>query len=135
MYKKPFWHFQPEQVTNNEQKADNQQVSPSNANAVLSAAFSLGQQITVENVLKRRTKFSTPNEYGISKRLKVWERVPLKKATTAIIVGIRTLSNGNTDYDYEVGYMYNPTEYFKALLVVSSLKNAPYFVECPHGSR
>lgn len=104
-------------------------------NPLLPAAFSLGQQITVESVLKRKTKYSTPNEYGRSKRLKVWEKVPLKQSKTAIIIGIRNLSNGNTDYDSEVGYMYNPTEYFKALLVVSNLKNAPYFVECPQGSR
>lgn len=39
MYKRPFWHFQPEQKPNNEQKADSSQVSPSNANAVLAAGI------------------------------------------------------------------------------------------------
>lgn len=109
--------------------------SPNSTNAVLPAAFSLGQQITVDSVLKRKTKYSTPDKYGRSKRLKIWEKVPLKQSKTAIIVGIRNLSNGNTDYDSEVGYMYNPTEYFKGLLVVSNLNNAPYFVECPQGCR
>lgn len=110
---------------------DNTTSASVEASLMLPAAFSLGQQITVDFVLKRKTKYSTPNEYGRSKRLKVWEKVPLKKSKTAIIVGLRNLSNGNTDYDGDVGYMYNPTEYFRALLVVSNLNKAPYFVECP----
>lgn len=94
--------------------------------------ISLGQQITIDSVLKRKTKYSTQDEYGRSKRLKVWENIPLKQNKTAIVIGIRNLSNGNTDYDSDAGYMYNPTEYFKALLVVSNLNNAPYLVQYPN---
>ena len=104
-------------------------------NPMLPPAVFLGQKITVTSVLKRKTIYSTPNEYGRSKRLKVWEQEPIKQSKDAIIVGVRNLSNGDTDYDSEVGYMYNPTEYLKALLVVSNLNNAPYLVECPQGSR
>jgi hypothetical protein len=93
--------------------------------------FSLGQQITIASVLKRMTKYSTPDEYGRSKRLKVWENIPLEKPNTAIVVGVRTLSNGYTDWDREIGNIYNPAKYFKALLVVSTLSSAPYYVEFP----
>lgn len=100
-------------------------------NQVELPTFSLGDKIKVDSILKRVVKYSEPNEYGINKRLKVWKNVPLKESKTAIIIGIRNLSNGYTDHDREAGDIYNPTEYFKALLVVSSLSNVPYFVEYP----
>ena len=101
-----------------------------NLDVVPPPTFYLGQLITVDHVLKRRTKYST-NEYGNSKRLKNWEKLPLEKSKTAVVIGIRNLSNGYTSYDNEIGYMYNPTEYFKALLVVSALSKSPYFVNIP----
>ncbi len=89
----------------------------------------LGQQITVTSSLIRNKSYFDPYEHGRTKR--TWIDVPLKEPVAAIVIGVRTLSNGETEYDKEAGAMYYPTEHFKALLVVTNLNNVPFFVKLP----
>lgn len=43
------------------------------------------------------------------------------------LIGIRTLSNGHVEWE-EGGRVYEPQNYFKALLVVKSLSSKPIFI-------
>lgn len=88
--------------------------------------YKLGDKITVTSKLKRVTEYRTISEFGHKKRWKLWKSVPLKHPIEAIVVGIRTVSNGITDYDMDVGYSYDPKEHFQALLVVSRLSEKPF---------
>jgi len=63
---------QPEQVTNNEQKADNQHVSPSSANAVLPAVFYL-KWIPVKDRLPEIPK-DAPSYSQYVKVLGAWDK-------------------------------------------------------------
>ena len=91
--------------------------------------FFIGQEIEVDHELVRKLWFEKPNDFGFSKRLKSWDKKPFKQPKKAIVLGIRTLSNGWTSFDSEIGHMYTPTHYFRALLVVSNINNSTYFVE------
>lgn len=52
----------------------------------------------------------------------------LKAPVRALVIGVRTLSDGEVDYD-EDGRQYHPTKHYKALLVVADLRRKPFFVE------
>lgn len=81
----------------------------------------LGQEITITCFYKRVKKFEN------KKRWKIWETAPLKKDIKGVIVGVRTISNGITDYESE-GYLYSPKYHFPALLVSYSLSRNPILV-------
>lgn len=85
----------------------------------------LGEKITVEKEYKRVRRWDYSKDHG--QRMKEWEMKPIKPIT-GVIVGIRTLSNGRTDFDNEAGYMYSPNYFFKALLVSVSLYRKPILV-------
>lgn len=87
----------------------------------------LGSDLTVTVYYKRITKF-IDNGSGWRTRMKIWNEVTLKEPKTVKIIGIRTLSNGKTDYDSDVGHMYDPKQFFQAILVVESLSRKPFYV-------
>lgn len=84
--------------------------------------MTLGQKIIIDHKLKRVVKpYDKPRHES-----KIWEK---QKTETkeCILIGIRTLSNGVSDYSD--GYCtYEPKEYLKAYLVVESINRKPFFV-------
>lgn len=90
--------------------------------------YQLGQKVTITQVLKRKSEYRKENETDYrSTRHKFWMVVNLKKPREVMIVGVRTLSNGTTQYDSETGNLYDPKEYFKALLVTGTLREKPFY--------
>jgi len=81
----------------------------------------LGQKITIDHKLKRVVK---PHPKPLHDN-KFWEKEKIKPKE-CILIGVRTLSNGVSDYSE--GTYYEPKEYFKAYLVVESLNRKPFFV-------
>jgi len=79
--------------------------------------FVFGQRLTTRVKLKRgHTNHSN----------KAWVEVPILEKNVRVI-GIRTLSNGNVDYGE--GAIYEPTEFFKALLVVEKMSSNPFYIK------
>ena len=90
--------------------------------------YQLGQKVIITQVLKRTIEYRKENETDYrSTRHKFWKVTDLKKPREVMIVGVRTLSNGITQYDSEAGNMYDPKDYFKALLVTGTLREKPFF--------
>lgn len=88
--------------------------------------FELAQKLTVDHKLIRKSQYR--NKSGYNERVKIWEKTSLKTPMEVVLIGIRTLSNGTTDYDPECGYMYNGDEHFQALLVTDKLSRKPFYV-------
>jgi hypothetical protein len=80
----------------------------------------LGQRIKVFSKYKRVHKYDS-GHVGI----RIWKETPIN--TDGIIIGFRTLSNGTVTYNEEGAY-FNPSDHFRAILVVSNVNNKPYFV-------
>jgi hypothetical protein len=60
---------------------------------------------------------------------KEWVNLPGLSARVALMIGVRTLSNGSIKYGYgDEGPDYRPDKYFKAFLVVEDAKSKPYYV-------
>lgn len=85
----------------------------------------LGQPISFSIVFVRREEWKK-GEY-LTTRRKVWGHKQVSE-TTGIIIGKRTLSNGNTHHDSEAGWMYAADEYFPAYIVAFDLKRSPVLV-------
>ena len=82
----------------------------------------LGQKVSFNTIYKRYIK-SIPtkwNTYGRS-RYKYWKKISCDKKE-GIVVGLRTLSNGETHYDGEEGYTYGRSESVYVALVAISLR-------------
>ena len=82
----------------------------------------LGQKVSF-NMYYVRFQKSIPNKWGNygRNRYKFWKKIPCDKKE-GIIIGLRTLSNGETYYDSEEGYTYGRTETVFAVLVAISLR-------------
>lgn len=93
--------------------------------------FALGQKIIINSFLKRKISYYEVNQ-SYKNRGKEWVDIPLEKDKIVIVLGIRTLSNGTTEHDPEVGTMYSPETYLKALLVVGSLYEKPFYTPYPN---
>lgn len=93
----------------------------------------LGDKVLVSEYYKRVRKFvESDTKYGPTKlRMKIWDLLPMKEDTTGVVVGIRTVSNGRTDFDSEAGYMYSPKEFFQVLVVATSLYRQPILAPLP----
>lgn len=92
--------------------------------------FQLGQKINFEAVLKRHFKY-TPSPNGVGRiNQKVWQKYKHPNGS-GIIIGIRTLSDGQVDYCFDEPAVYKPEKYFKALLVVENLRNKPVLIPYP----
>lgn len=81
--------------------------------------FVLGQRVTFTEVLRR---MQTPFERG--QRRKFWHNFLVEK-TAGVVVGTRTLSNGQSWFEDEVGYVYQPDEkggIVQAVLIATHLR-------------
>lgn len=59
---------------------------------------------------------------------KQWDIGRFKHPRGAVVIGWRTLSNGESECWPDEPIVYHPKEHFKALLVVSDEKHNPYYV-------
>jgi hypothetical protein len=84
----------------------------------------LGQPVIFSKVLYRKELQHPEKRY---KRIKKWLEKPVKEQS-GIIIGKRTLSNGETEWEEEVGNIYEGKEYFQALLIATSLSAKPVFI-------
>lgn len=82
----------------------------------------LGDTVTCTAILKRRGRALR----GWSAE-KFWENCTIQPRR-AVFLGLRTLSNGRRDVEDEVGYIYEPREYFSAALVCFSARENPVYV-------
>lgn len=90
----------------------------------------LGQQISFSKVLIRKDLSHPDNRF---RRLKKWQEQVVKEQS-GIVIGKRTLSNGEKEWDSEAGYMYEGKEYFPALLVATSLNSKPVYIPMPENA-
>lgn len=66
---------------------------------------------------------------GLKTDNKVWvKRFAYPKPRAGLFLGYRTLQNGTRTYEDEVGYIFEPSEYIKAALVVFSEHTNPVYV-------
>lgn len=72
----------------------------------------------------RRTKTFVRGE-GVKKQ---WDINRFKHPRPGVIIGFRTLSNGESEYSNNDPVVYHPKRYFKALLVVLDEKHKPVYV-------
>jgi hypothetical protein len=77
----------------------------------------LGQKVTFNKILKRYYK-----RRGGIVRDKYWKEIDVDKQN-GILIGIRTLSNGTVEYDYEEGYTYKLKETVKAVIIATTLRS------------
>ena len=106
----------------------------------MSHAF--GDRVSVTHRLVRRTEYP-----GGGARKKFWEPVEivkrefvgryLKQKVTpdpaeAIVIGIRTLANGETEWLGEGGLLFVASDRFEAYLVATDLRSAPFYVLAEH---
>jgi hypothetical protein len=91
------------------------------------------QKITIDSKLHRSRGYQSYGDIGWRVRTRFWEDRKFREGVTkeVIVIGVRTLSNGKTEYEEEVGNMYTPITYFKALLVVESLSSKPFYIKHP----
>jgi hypothetical protein len=83
----------------------------------------LGQKVSFSVVYKRYSKYiPTKWETYNRNRFKFWKKIDVSKQK-GIVIGLRTLSNGNSIYDSEYGYIYSRKESIKAVLVSTSLRS------------
>jgi hypothetical protein len=96
--------------------------------------FELGQRVTFSTRLKRRDKYwgSDTEQFDKSWSTLDRRRQPLPGGE-GIIIGKRTLSNGNTHWlEGDGGTVYDAKEHFQAYLIVTSLRTAPNHVLPEH---
>lgn len=92
----------------------------------------LGQIISVYHKLERKVKYiqreAKPYQKILSIRNKVWETIPTKQKIV-MVIGERTLRNGESFWEDECGYVFHPNESFKAILVVEDLDRKPFYID------
>ena len=81
----------------------------------------LGQEITVFSKLVRNS-ISIKGGYNV-----FWVSVKIPP-TKVCVVGMRTLRNGTTWYEAEVGNLFDPKEFLTGVLVVAHLWRKPFYV-------
>jgi hypothetical protein len=84
--------------------------------------FSVGDKIQVSEFYQRRRGAKNRKEWNINTK---------ETPFLASVIGIRTLSNGDSEYECECGYIYIATEHFKALLVVKNIHSKPFYIPIP----
>lgn len=90
----------------------------------------LGDMLTITQVYQRRTRYERClSRQQHSTRMRVWEAADIKPRQ-AIFLGLRTLCNGSSEWENEVGYVFDPDKdgYIKAALVCFSTKENPVYV-------
>lgn len=86
-------------------------------------AVQLGQKVRVRATLRRE---GSDEELGSQRVRLVWER-RTTGTMDAVVVGVRTLSNGIVSYSFEDGGGYRAKEHFPALLVSFDLRRKLVF--------
>jgi hypothetical protein len=89
-----------------------------------------GDRVRVKSVLRRSTEYRKRKNYSgreREQRYKLWKETPISERS-GILIGFRTLINGFTFWENDVGYIFDGNERFKAALVVFSEKENPVFV-------
>lgn len=85
----------------------------------------LGDKVNVTATLQRRSRYLGRYQ-GTEKR---WETKVLPNPRSGIYIGYRTLQNGKTVFEgSEEGYHFEPSEHFRAVLVVFSERERPVLV-------
>lgn len=90
--------------------------------------FRLGQRVIFTHPLERRGTWNAEKR----RAGKAWKHSSYEKAAReeheGIIIGKRTLANGDTQWEDEVGTMFFPTEHFQAYLIATTLHRKPSVV-------
>lgn len=89
------------------------------------------QKIEVKGILRRRSRSKKYEMYPRMRIYKEWVYEPLRTPIEGIVIGKRTLANGNTYYEEDCGNIFTPEVYTKALLVVTDMKTKPFYVPLP----
>jgi hypothetical protein len=85
-------------------------------------ALALGTPVRFKRPLRRACPPATP-------RRKVWEPDPYMTGTYGgIVVGLRTLSDGETFGGWDEPLTYRPARHYRAVLVVEGLHRKPVLV-------
>ena len=80
-----------------------------------------GDQVTYSALLVRKA------EYGNQRVRKYWSSIPC--TGSGLFLGTRTLQNGHNDWEgNEVGYVFEPQEYFRAALISPGKNRNPIYV-------
>lgn len=87
----------------------------------------LGDDLTVDRVYRRCTRYRTSEHGSWNVTLKVWEATSIEPRV-GIYLGQRTLWNGTRTWEDEVGNVFEPEEHIKALLVCFSTHENPVYV-------
>lgn len=107
----------------------------------MSDKLEFGTRVRSEVELVRRSVSREPGADGAVKgtRLrKVWLTTPIvdvdsgrnvNRSREGIVIGVRTLSDGGTDYDYEAGTQFYPESHFEAYLVAFAMSRKPFLVK------
>ena len=92
-----------------------------------------GDKILITHKLVRKQKQATYQRTGYARTvtLKVWEEKPTHKLTEVIVIGKRTLWNGERWFEEDGGYQFNPKEKLTAYLVVEKMSRKPYYIAKP----
>lgn len=95
--------------------------------------FKLGDGVTFSHHLKRvtSTRFDAdePSAYRRSKTIKAWKRVDFLVEGRGVVVGKRTLANGERYYiGPDEGSTFVPEEYVHAYLVSFDMRRKPVYV-------
>lgn len=80
-------------------------------------------QVMVKSKLRRTETFVRG---GNNK--KQWDIDRFEYPRPGVVIGFRTLSNGESEYSSDEPIVYHPKQYFKALLVVLDEKHKPVYV-------
>lgn len=90
----------------------------------------VGDKITVLKRYVRKTELRRDRNDIFQGRWKIWVEKEIAPVD-CFIIGIRTISNGRTESDPEVGTMYEAREHMKAILVVRTLYSKPFLIPLP----
>ena len=83
----------------------------------------LGDTITVNHCLFRDNHYITRIH-----KLKYWNKKDIEPKQV-MVIGLRTLRNGECVRDPDYGWMFETSKTFKALLVVEKISTKPFYVE------
>lgn len=101
------------------------------AESVEAGVFRLGERVAYTEHLRRRA--AQPGEFDGPDKIWSNNHGPHRwPGGEGVIVGKRTLSNGNTHYGYDEGTTYLQTEHFTAYLIAYDLHRKPVHVLPEH---
>lgn len=94
--------------------------------------WELGQQVVFSIVLFRDSAcLESSNRFGSGYQA-FWNQRKLAKPKAGVLVGLRTLTDGETRFSVEDGNVYHPRKTVKAALVSYDLRRKPVLVPIEH---